>query len=252
MPTASRAAGPGMPPRALRGEAFDVTEIVVRPVSGNPPVHLMISGRPLRMPRAPSAVRRWSITTPPPARNRAQAAAIAKLDAIGKPPAASRTTSAFFDGITGTTETLVAGLAHEPALQKTAELDRPAAERCSELIQHLLALPAASRCSRAMSTSTPPCSTSQNFSADARRADRVNSIPRAGGSAHIDASQLANPCSTWRSMPATRAERRQALETRNVVLTSLCAKSRREARPLCDARGQRHRRRDGKGRWTRC
>jgi hypothetical protein len=53
-------------------------------------------------------------------------------------------------------------------------------------------------------------------------------------------------------MPATRAERRQALETRNVVLTSLCAKSRREARPLCDARGQRHRRRDGKGRWTRC
>ena len=34
--------------RALRGEAFDATEIVVRPVSGNPPVHLMISGRPLR------------------------------------------------------------------------------------------------------------------------------------------------------------------------------------------------------------
>src|SRR6267142_4185858 len=34
--------------RALRGEAFDAIEIVVRPVSGNPPVHLLISGRPLR------------------------------------------------------------------------------------------------------------------------------------------------------------------------------------------------------------
>src|SRR5712672_412675 len=34
--------------RALRGEEFDATEIVVRPRSGDTPVHLVISGRPLR------------------------------------------------------------------------------------------------------------------------------------------------------------------------------------------------------------
>src|SRR5258708_1235411 len=40
--------------RALRGEEFDAIEIVVRPVSGNPPVHLLISRRPLR--DAPCAI----------------------------------------------------------------------------------------------------------------------------------------------------------------------------------------------------
>ena len=34
--------------RALRGEEFDATEIVVRPRSGSTPIHLVISGRPLR------------------------------------------------------------------------------------------------------------------------------------------------------------------------------------------------------------
>jgi len=34
--------------RALRGEEFDATEIVLRPKNGSPPVHLVVSGRPLR------------------------------------------------------------------------------------------------------------------------------------------------------------------------------------------------------------
>ncbi|MFX6815255.1 PAS domain-containing protein, partial [Acinetobacter baumannii] len=34
--------------RALRGEPFDELEMVFHPVSGRPPVHLSVSGRPLR------------------------------------------------------------------------------------------------------------------------------------------------------------------------------------------------------------
>src|SRR3954462_13257186 len=34
--------------RVLRGETFDSSEIIIRPVSGKPPIHLIVSGRPLR------------------------------------------------------------------------------------------------------------------------------------------------------------------------------------------------------------
>ncbi|WP_204265668.1 hypothetical protein, partial [Klebsiella pneumoniae] len=34
--------------RALRGEEFDGLEFVAKPVRGAPPIHLVVSGRPLR------------------------------------------------------------------------------------------------------------------------------------------------------------------------------------------------------------
>ena len=65
--------------RALRGEEFDATEMVVRPVSGNRTVHLVISGRPLR--DASGAITGAALVyhdITPIARNRTQAAAIAE------------------------------------------------------------------------------------------------------------------------------------------------------------------------------
>ncbi|HEY3145934.1 MAG TPA: CHASE3 domain-containing protein, partial [Dongiaceae bacterium] len=127
--------------RALRGEAFDAIEIMVRPVSGNRPVHLVISGRPLR--DAAGAISGAALVYHDATATRETEHKLLqsqKLDAIGKlTGGVAHDFNNMLTVITGTTESLVAGLAHEPALQKTAELIDQAAERCSELIQHLLA-----------------------------------------------------------------------------------------------------------------
>src|SRR5439155_26305950 len=71
--------------RALRGEAFDSIEMVVRPVSGNPPVHLVISGRPLRDGSGAisgAALVYHDATTSRETEHKLQQAQ--KLDAIGK------------------------------------------------------------------------------------------------------------------------------------------------------------------------
>ena len=63
-----------------------------------------------------------------------------KLDAIGKlTGGVAHDFNNMLTVITGTTETLVAGLADRPRSRRTAELIDVAAERCIELIQHLLA-----------------------------------------------------------------------------------------------------------------
>ncbi|MBR1210054.1 CHASE3 domain-containing protein [Bradyrhizobium sp. JYMT SZCCT0180] len=127
--------------RALRGEEFDATEIVVRPKSGTAPVHLVISGRPLRdASRAISgaALLYHDITATREIERKLQQSQ--KLDAIGKlTGGVAHDFNNMLTVITGTTERLVAALEDQPALRKTAELIDVAAERCIELIQHLLA-----------------------------------------------------------------------------------------------------------------
>ncbi|MBR1143355.1 CHASE3 domain-containing protein [Bradyrhizobium sp. AUGA SZCCT0431] len=127
--------------RALRGEEFDATEIVVRPKSGSAPAHLVISGRPLRdASRAISgaALLYHDITATREIERKLQQSQ--KLDAIGKlTGGVAHDFNNMLTVITGTTERLVGALEDQPALRKTAELIDVAAERCIELIQHLLA-----------------------------------------------------------------------------------------------------------------
>ncbi|MFL6792926.1 MAG: CHASE3 domain-containing protein [Bradyrhizobium sp.] len=127
--------------RALRGELFDDTEIITRPASGREPVHLVISGRPLRDASGTisgAALVYHDISASRDTERRLQQAQ--KLDAIGKlTGGVAHDFNNMLTVITGTTETLVAALKDQPSLVKTAELIDQAAERCRELIQHLLA-----------------------------------------------------------------------------------------------------------------
>jgi len=127
--------------RALRGEEFDDFELIARPHSGSEQVHLVISGRPLRDASGAisgAALVYHDISASRETERKLQQSQ--KLDAIGKlTGGVAHDFNNMLTVITGTTETLVAGLSDKPRLQQTAALIDQAAQRCTELIQHLLA-----------------------------------------------------------------------------------------------------------------
>lgn len=127
--------------RVLRGEQFEELEMIVRPHSGNPPRHLMISGRPMRdgQGNVSGAVLVYHDATTSRETER-QLHQSQKLDAIGKlTGGVAHDFNNMLTVISGNTETLVESLKDQPELQRTARLIDDAAERCAELIQHLLA-----------------------------------------------------------------------------------------------------------------
>jgi signal transduction histidine kinase/CHASE3 domain sensor protein/ActR/RegA family two-component response regulator len=127
--------------RVLRGEQFEDMEMIVRPLSGNPPRHLMISGRPMLdgQGKISGAVLVYHDATMSRETER-QLYQSQKLDAIGKlTGGVAHDFNNMLTVISGNTETLVASLKTQPELQRTARLIDEAAERCAELIQHLLA-----------------------------------------------------------------------------------------------------------------
>ncbi|WP_426434034.1 CHASE3 domain-containing protein [Bradyrhizobium genosp. P] len=127
--------------RALRGEEFDGLEFIARPVRGAPQIHLVVSGRPLRDGEGHitgAALVYHDITASRETEHKLQQSQ--KLDAIGKlTGGVAHDFNNMLTIITGTTETLVESLHGQPQLARTAELIDRAAERCRELIQHLLA-----------------------------------------------------------------------------------------------------------------
>ncbi|RXH41168.1 CHASE3 domain-containing protein [Bradyrhizobium zhanjiangense] len=127
--------------RVLRGEHFEELEMIVRPHSGNPPRHLMISGRPMLdgQGNISGAVLVYHDATTSRETER-QLYQSQKLDAIGKlTGGVAHDFNNMLTVISGNTETLVESLNGQPELQRTARLIDDAAERCAELIQHLLA-----------------------------------------------------------------------------------------------------------------
>ncbi|MEZ2147168.1 CHASE3 domain-containing protein [Bradyrhizobium sp. DN5] len=127
--------------RVLRGEHFEELEMIVRPHGGNPPRHLMISGRPMLdgQGNISGAVLVYHDATTSRETER-QLYQSQKLDAIGKlTGGVAHDFNNMLTVISGNTETLVESLIGQPELQRTARLIDDAAERCAELIQHLLA-----------------------------------------------------------------------------------------------------------------
>ncbi|MGY8705270.1 CHASE3 domain-containing protein [Bradyrhizobium sp. 18BD] len=127
--------------RVLRGEPFENLEMIVRPHSGNSPRHLMISGRPMRDGQGDisGAVLVYHDATTSRETER-QLHQSQKLDAIGKlTGGVAHDFNNMLTVISGNTETLVASLQQQPELQRVARLIDDAAERCADLIQHLLA-----------------------------------------------------------------------------------------------------------------
>ena len=223
--------------RALRGEAFDATEIVVRPVSGNPPVHLMISGRPLR--DAAGAISGAALVYHDATASRETEHKLLqsqKLDAIGKlTGGVAHDFNNMLTVITGTTETLVSSLAHEPKLQKTAELIDQAAERCSELIQHLLAFARRQPLQpRNVDVNATVLDIAKLLRPTLGEQIEVDSIlEQETATVHIDASQLANSLLNMaiNARDAMPNGGKLLLETRNVVLDEAYAQANPGVKP---------------------
>jgi len=223
--------------RALRGEAFDSEEIVARRVGGEPPVHLVISGRPLR--DAAGAISGAALVYHDATASRETEHKLLqsqKLDAIGKlTGGVAHDFNNMLTVITGTTETLVAGLAHQPALQKTAELIDQAAERCSELIQHLLAFARRQPLEpRDVDVNATVLDIAKLLRPTLGEQVEVTSIlEQETATAHIDASQLANSLLNMaiNARDAMPNGGKLLLETRNVVLDEAYAQANPDAKP---------------------
>jgi PAS domain S-box-containing protein len=127
--------------RALRGEQFDGLEIIVRRTGSRDPIHFMVSGRPLHDAAgviSGGALVFHDITAARETERKLHQSQ--KLDAIGKlTGGVAHDFNNMLTVIAGTTEILVADLRDRPDLQAVAALINQAADRCAELIQHLLA-----------------------------------------------------------------------------------------------------------------
>jgi PAS domain S-box-containing protein len=223
--------------RALRGEAFDAIELVVRPVSGKPPVHLIVSGRPLRDGAGAisgAALVYHDATASRETEHKLQQSQ--KLDAIGKlTGGVAHDFNNMLTVITGTTEMLVEDLARQPELQKMAELIDQAAERCSELIQHLLAFARRQPLQpRDVDVNATVLDIAKLLRPTLGEQIEVNSIlEQETASAHIDASQLANSLLNMaiNARDAMPNGGKLLLETRNIVLDEAYAQANPDVRP---------------------
>jgi PAS domain S-box-containing protein len=223
--------------QVLRGESFDEQEIVIRPSDGRDPMHLVVSGRPMRDAAGAISgaalvyhdVSQWRETE----RKLLQSQ---KLDAIGKlTGGVAHDFNNMLTVITGTTETLVAGLAHQPTLQKTAEMIDQAAERCSELIQHLLAFARRQPLQpRNIDVNGTVLDIAKLLRPTLGEQIEINSIlEQEVAAAHIDASQLANSLLNMaiNARDAMPDGGKLLLETRNVVLDEAYAQANPDVHP---------------------
>jgi PAS domain S-box-containing protein len=127
--------------RAMRGEQFDQEELVIRQPGRCDPIHTVVSSRSLHdaAGRFTSAALVYHDVTKARETER-KLHQSQKLDAIGKlTGGVAHDFNNMLTVITGTTETLVARLSERPDLQAMAALIDQAADRCTELIKHLLA-----------------------------------------------------------------------------------------------------------------
>jgi len=223
--------------QVLRGEPFDEQEIVIRPADGRDPLDLVVSGRPLRDASGAisgAAVVYHDITQWRETERKLQQSQ--KLDAIGKlTGGVAHDFNNMLTVITGTTETLVAGLQHMPTLQKTAAMIDQAAERCSELIQHLLAFarrqPLQPRNIDVNGTVLDIAKLLRPTLGEQIEIDSI--LDQEVATSHIDASQLANALLNMaiNARDAMPNGGKLLLETRNVVLDEAYAQANPDARP---------------------
>ena len=223
--------------RVLRGEAFTEQEIIVRPRSGRAPVHLVISGQPLRDSAGAisgAALVYHDITATRETENKLQQAQ--KLEAIGKlTGGVAHDFNNMLTVITGTTEALVARVQDQPDLVAVAHLIDDAADRCSELVRQLLAF--------ARKQPLQP----RNVNINERVTETAKLLrPTLGEQieietilddelpmAHIDPSQLANAVINMaiNARDAMPNGGKLLLETRNVVLDEAYGQSNPDAQP---------------------
>ena len=217
--------------RVLLGESFDRREVLIRPVDGSKPIHVMVSGRPLR--DASGAISGASIVfhdITDAHETALQLQQAQKLDAVGKlTGGVAHDFNNMLTVITGTIEILKDDVRDRPGALAITELIDQAADRCTELIRHLLAF--------ARKQPLRP----RNVDINAAIADIAKLLrPTIGeqivvdvllddevDAAHIDASQLANSLVNMaiNARDAMPDGGKLLLETRNVVLDDAYAQA---------------------------
>jgi PAS domain S-box-containing protein len=223
--------------RALRGEQLNGMEMIARRPGSRDPAHLVISGRPLRDASGAisgAALVYHDVTAARQTEHQLQQAQ--KLDAIGKlTGGVAHDFNNMLTVITGTTETLVDNLVRQPELQSVAKLIDDAAERCAELIQHLLAF--------ARKQTLQPRNVDINGAVlDIAKLLRPTLgeqieietiLEREAAASHIDPSQLANSVLNMaiNARDAMPGGGKLLLETRNVVLDEAYAQANADVRP---------------------
>ncbi|WKA28196.1 CHASE3 domain-containing protein [Bradyrhizobium roseum] len=127
--------------RAMRGEQFDQEEVVIRQPGRHDPIHTLVSCCSLHDAAGEfsgAALIYHDVTAGRDIERKLHQSQ--KLDAIGKlTGGVAHDFNNMLTVITGTTEILVAELGGRSDLQDVAALIDQAADRCSELIKHLLA-----------------------------------------------------------------------------------------------------------------
>jgi len=222
---------------ALRGEHFDGKELISHRHGSGEIVHLVVSGAPLHDASGAisgAALVYHDITAARDTERLLQQAQ--KLDAIGKlTGGVAHDFNNMLTVITGTTETLVAGLARQPELQNVARLIDDAAERCAELIKHLLAF-------ARKQTLQPRNVDINNAVLDIEKllrptlGERIEIeiiLERGNTTSHIDPSLLANSVLNMaiNARDAMPGGGKLLLETRNVVLDEAYAEANADVRP---------------------
>jgi signal transduction histidine kinase len=223
--------------RVLRGEQFEGAEVAIKRPGERDPVHIMISGCPLRDGSGEitgAALVYHDISLTRETERKLQQSQ--KLESIGKlTGGVAHDFNNMLTVITGTTEMLVAELKDQPNMQATAALIDHAAERCTELIKHLLAF--------ARKQPLQPRNVDINGAvADIAKLLRptlgeqieIKTILKPGvASAHIDPSQLANSVLNMaiNSRDAMPDGGKLLLETGNVVLDEAYAQANPGALP---------------------
>jgi PAS domain S-box-containing protein len=216
---------------ALAGKPTDRKEVVIRPADGRKPRHLLVSGVPMR--DATGAISGASIffhdiTDVQETERKLQQAQ--KLDAIGQlTGGVAHDFNNMLTVITGTTEVLMDELKHSPEALQTAVLVNQAADRCTELIRHLLAFarkqPLRPRNVDINSTILDIAKLLRPTLGEHVEIDSI--LEQEVATAHIDASQLANSLVNMaiNARDAMPDGGKLLLETRNIVLEEAYARN---------------------------
>ncbi len=225
--------------RALRGEQFGELELVVRPISGpaRAPVHFIISGRPLR--DAAGAISGAALVYHDATASREterQLRDAQRLEAVGKLTGGiAHDFNNMLTVISGMTEALVASLKPQPDLQAQAKLIDDAAQRCSELVRHLLAF--------GRKQTLQPCDVDINAAVlDIAKllrptlGEQIEIVTALGNNVmatHIDPSQLANAVVNMalNARDAMPNGGKLVLETHNVELDEAYSEAHPDVRP---------------------
>jgi PAS domain S-box-containing protein len=215
----------------LAGNPIDRLELVVLPVDGRKLLHTVVSGRPLRDAAgniSGGSIVFRDITEARETERKLQQAQ--KLDAIGQlTGGVAHDFNNMLTVIAGTMEVVMDELQDNPAALEAAALINQAADRCTELVQHLLAFarkqPLRPRNVDINSTILDISKLLRPTLGEQIEIDTI--LEREVATAHVDTSQLVNSLVNMalNARDAMPQGGRLLLETRNVVLDETYAQA---------------------------